>query len=272
MCRWYGDVQPNVVQTHRTLFKSGWYWRNVFKIMHFHSSQPLKTLSEWRAGTRCDRCRQMVWNTILYLFVSYSYSDWYLAFVFPQQQGVRIFVMLYKEVELALGINSGYSKRTLLHLHPNIKVSVCVYFHRRISLYMRVSWMSFLNSFLQRWCVTQTTSPPPSTCGRITRRSSSSTNRWPSLVGSTWRTVAGTTGSIGWRTSGVLHAHTWSRYHTHAAELTLLVSLDHCPTCSEDRIPAPSTCPLLLLRFSLSCINALASPFNFLTSLNQERF
>uniref|UniRef100_A0AAR2LGT3 Phospholipase n=1 Tax=Pygocentrus nattereri TaxID=42514 RepID=A0AAR2LGT3_PYGNA len=38
------------------------------------------------------------------------------------QQGVRIFVMLYKEVELALGINSEYSKRTLLHLHPNIKV------------------------------------------------------------------------------------------------------------------------------------------------------
>uniref|UniRef100_A0A9J7Z5D6 Phospholipase n=1 Tax=Cyprinus carpio carpio TaxID=630221 RepID=A0A9J7Z5D6_CYPCA len=38
------------------------------------------------------------------------------------QQGVRIFVMLYKEVELALGINSEYSKRTLKHLHPNIKV------------------------------------------------------------------------------------------------------------------------------------------------------
>lgn len=39
-----------------------------------------------------------------------------------QQQGVKIFVMLYKEVEMALGINSEYSKRTLLHLHPNIKV------------------------------------------------------------------------------------------------------------------------------------------------------
>ncbi|XP_028288110.1 phospholipase D1-like [Parambassis ranga] len=38
------------------------------------------------------------------------------------QQGVRIFVMLYKEVELALGINSGYSKTTLRRLHPNIKV------------------------------------------------------------------------------------------------------------------------------------------------------
>ncbi|KAM8953584.1 phospholipase D1 isoform 2-T2 [Pelodytes ibericus] len=38
------------------------------------------------------------------------------------QQGVKIFVMLYKEVELALGINSEYSKRTLLRVHPNIKV------------------------------------------------------------------------------------------------------------------------------------------------------
>ncbi|KAJ8010791.1 hypothetical protein DPEC_G00078810 [Dallia pectoralis] len=38
------------------------------------------------------------------------------------QNGVRIFVMLYKEVELALGINSEYSKRTLMQLHPNIKV------------------------------------------------------------------------------------------------------------------------------------------------------
>ncbi|XP_060496727.2 phospholipase D1 isoform X1 [Panthera onca] len=38
------------------------------------------------------------------------------------QDGVRIFIMLYKEVELALGINSEYSKRTLMRLHPNIKV------------------------------------------------------------------------------------------------------------------------------------------------------
>lgn len=51
--------------------------------------------------------------------------------LYPQQQGVQIFVMLYKEVELALGINSGYSKRTLLDLHPNIKVSQvhCVDLH-----------------------------------------------------------------------------------------------------------------------------------------------
>lgn len=32
-------------------------------------------------------------------------------------------VLLFKEVELALAINSGYSKRTLMLLHPNIKVT-----------------------------------------------------------------------------------------------------------------------------------------------------
>ncbi|GCB78278.1 hypothetical protein scyTo_0018583, partial [Scyliorhinus torazame] len=51
-------------------------------------------------------------------------NHWRLDYVLKRkaQQGVKIFVILYKEVELALGINSEYSKRTLLHLHPNIKV------------------------------------------------------------------------------------------------------------------------------------------------------
>ncbi|XP_077448722.1 phospholipase D2 isoform X2 [Stigmatopora argus] len=38
------------------------------------------------------------------------------------EQGVKVCVLLYKEVELALGINSGHSKRTLMDMHPNIKV------------------------------------------------------------------------------------------------------------------------------------------------------
>ncbi|XP_036420289.1 phospholipase D2 [Colossoma macropomum] len=38
------------------------------------------------------------------------------------EQGVKVCVLLYKEVELALGINSDYSKRALMNLHPNIKV------------------------------------------------------------------------------------------------------------------------------------------------------
>lgn len=32
-------------------------------------------------------------------------------------------VLLFKEVELALAINSGYSKKALMLLHPNIKVT-----------------------------------------------------------------------------------------------------------------------------------------------------
>ncbi|GIY46661.1 phospholipase D1 [Caerostris extrusa] len=38
------------------------------------------------------------------------------------QQGVKVFVLLYKEVEFALGINSLYSKQQLVEMHPNIKV------------------------------------------------------------------------------------------------------------------------------------------------------
>eukprot|EP00070_Physeter_catodon_P019702 XP_023980108.1 phospholipase D1 isoform X2 [Physeter catodon] len=51
-------------------------------------------------------------------------NRWRLDYILKRkaQQGVRIFIMLYKEVELALVINSEYSKRTLVHLHPNIKV------------------------------------------------------------------------------------------------------------------------------------------------------
>lgn len=38
-------------------------------------------------------------------------------------QGVRIFILVYKELEMALGINSYYSKQRLVELHENIKVS-----------------------------------------------------------------------------------------------------------------------------------------------------
>ncbi|KAJ3588782.1 hypothetical protein NHX12_009636 [Muraenolepis orangiensis] len=38
------------------------------------------------------------------------------------EQGVKVCILLYKEVEMALGINSDHSKRTLMNMHPNIKV------------------------------------------------------------------------------------------------------------------------------------------------------
>uniref|UniRef100_A0A3P9K1M0 Phospholipase n=1 Tax=Oryzias latipes TaxID=8090 RepID=A0A3P9K1M0_ORYLA len=38
------------------------------------------------------------------------------------EQGVKVCILLYKEVEVALGISSDYSKRTLMDLNTNIKV------------------------------------------------------------------------------------------------------------------------------------------------------
>uniref|UniRef100_A0A8C4MFU1 Phospholipase n=1 Tax=Equus asinus asinus TaxID=83772 RepID=A0A8C4MFU1_EQUAS len=51
-------------------------------------------------------------------------DDWRLDIMLKKkaEEGVRVSVLLFKEVELALGINSGYSKRVLMLLHPNVKV------------------------------------------------------------------------------------------------------------------------------------------------------
>ncbi|KAF9625476.1 hypothetical protein IFM89_023392 [Coptis chinensis] len=38
------------------------------------------------------------------------------------KQGVQIYILLYKEVAIALKINSVYSKRRLLSIHENVKV------------------------------------------------------------------------------------------------------------------------------------------------------
>ena len=47
--------------------------------------------------------------------------------VMVQSLGVRIFVLVYKEMEIAVGINSSYTKSTLTKLHPNIKVQSFCY-------------------------------------------------------------------------------------------------------------------------------------------------
>lgn len=59
-------------------------------------------------------------------------------------EGVRVFVLLYKEMEVALGINSIYTKRKLQELHKNIKVSSSTpfftseyFFGVQLKLYLR---------------------------------------------------------------------------------------------------------------------------------------
>ena len=39
---------------------------------------------------------------------------------------MKVYVLVYKEVELALTLNSAYTKTALMSLHPNIKVSLFV--------------------------------------------------------------------------------------------------------------------------------------------------
>ncbi|KAM9044591.1 phospholipase D2 isoform 4-T5 [Megaptera novaeangliae] len=51
-------------------------------------------------------------------------DDWRLDIMLKKkaEEGVRVSVLLFKEVELALAINSDYSKKVLMLLHPNVKV------------------------------------------------------------------------------------------------------------------------------------------------------
>ena len=38
------------------------------------------------------------------------------------QEGVKVYILIYKEIKWAIGLQSKYAKRTLRSLHPNIKV------------------------------------------------------------------------------------------------------------------------------------------------------
>ncbi|XP_068386212.1 phospholipase D2 isoform X2 [Eschrichtius robustus] len=51
-------------------------------------------------------------------------DDWRLDIMLKKkaEEGVQVSVLLFKEVELALAINSDYSKKVLMLLHPNVKV------------------------------------------------------------------------------------------------------------------------------------------------------
>ena len=53
-------------------------------------------------------------------------NHWRLDYALKRkaEKGVRIFILIYKEMEMALGLKSLYSKKHLQGLHPNIKVFI----------------------------------------------------------------------------------------------------------------------------------------------------
>jgi phospholipase D1/2 len=66
-----------------------------------------------------------VFHLILLIFVEVIHGDhWRLDKILQRKatQGVRVYILLYKEVEIGISINSLYSKQKLMKMHPNIKV------------------------------------------------------------------------------------------------------------------------------------------------------
>ncbi|XP_069500207.1 phospholipase D2 isoform X2 [Ambystoma mexicanum] len=115
--------------------------KNFLEMHRFESFAPVqeKTLAKWFVNGRgyFDAAADALMQAKEEIFI----TDWWLS---PEvhmkrpaknddfrldiilrkkaEEGVRVCVLLFKEVELALGINSGYSKRALMLMHPNIKV------------------------------------------------------------------------------------------------------------------------------------------------------
>ncbi|XP_022363216.1 phospholipase D1 isoform X3 [Enhydra lutris kenyoni] len=130
--RWWGGAIEEFIQKHGT---------NFLKDHRFGSYAAIQenTLAKWYVNAKgyfedvanaMEEAEEEIFITDWWLspeiFLKRPVVEgnrWRLDCILKRkaQQGVRIFVMLYKEVELALGINSEYSKRTLMRLHPNIK-------------------------------------------------------------------------------------------------------------------------------------------------------
>ena len=65
----------------------------------------------------------MVWPLCLITAKSSSIQTFTVKCLIFQKAGVKVFVLLYKELEIALTINSHYSKHALMNKCPeNIKV------------------------------------------------------------------------------------------------------------------------------------------------------
>uniref|UniRef100_A0A8C9P106 Phospholipase n=1 Tax=Spermophilus dauricus TaxID=99837 RepID=A0A8C9P106_SPEDA len=131
--RWWGGAIEEFIQKHGT---------NFLKDHRFGSYAAVQdnTLAKWYVNAKgyfedvanaMEEAKEEIFITDWWLspeiFLKRPVVEgnrWRLDCILKRkaQQGVRIFIMLYKEVELALGINSEYTKRTLMRLHPNIKV------------------------------------------------------------------------------------------------------------------------------------------------------
>lgn len=122
-----------------------------------------------------------------------------------QEAGVKVYVLLYKEVPFTVSTDSKYSKRTLMDLHNNIKVwtlhkthyTILRLFYELILLVRLFVcsdgnlWLFIL--LLPRLCVIPTMWRPESSCGPTMKSWWLSINRRPSWAGWTLLSADGTT-------------------------------------------------------------------------------
>uniref|UniRef100_A0A7E4VB52 Phospholipase n=1 Tax=Panagrellus redivivus TaxID=6233 RepID=A0A7E4VB52_PANRE len=138
-CKRIDDAEYWCHKIDEVVASTGQLWLNPKR---FGSSFPVRDngLCEWfvdargyweRAANMIEFAREEVfiadWWLCPEVFMKRPMAEgnrWRLDMVLKRaaERGVKIFVLVYKEVEFALGLNSLYSKRHLQGLHPNIKV------------------------------------------------------------------------------------------------------------------------------------------------------
>ena len=93
-------------------------------------------------------CPASWWGNSEYVFAQpFAPSAICLVFLFYQKDGVKIYILIYKEVEFALTINSAYTKSKLMSLHPNIKVQ-----KPNVTLGINMLWQQINKNDLQGYC------------------------------------------------------------------------------------------------------------------------
>ncbi|KAL3120771.1 hypothetical protein niasHT_008063 [Heterodera trifolii] len=138
-CHREEDTQDWVDTIKRVLEETGQIWLHRKR---YNSSFPQRLSSYCQWFVDAKDCWEKVASLIEMAREEIFIADWWLspeiflrrpmaegnywrldcALKRRAEKGIRIFILIYKEMEMALGLKSLYSKKHLQELHPNIKV------------------------------------------------------------------------------------------------------------------------------------------------------
>ena len=123
-CNYMSSVADAIDQAQEEILIADW-WLSP----EIYMKRPVTDGNKWRLDALLHRKavlfpfpKQLIDSSITNRVVNQLFSFLPIFFLSVKEEGVRIFILIYKEVEMALGINSLYTKRQLASKHPNIKV------------------------------------------------------------------------------------------------------------------------------------------------------